>query len=103
MIKENDRQQRLDIKGIVPPRRRQKERPLRRKLREVLHGQRSALKVYSRRLQADLWFINEGLADPSDPVFGGRVITMAGLANMMKGGSPLHQAIQALLEESEQQ
>ena len=103
MMKEKDRQQTLDINGIVAPRRRQKDRLLRHRLKEVLHGKRPALKVYSRRLQADLWFVNEGLADPADATFGGRVITMAGLANMMKGGTPLSQAIQALLEESEQQ
>jgi four helix bundle protein len=45
----------------------QKDRVLKRKIGEVILGQRSFLKVHSEVLQTDFWFINEGLVNPQDP------------------------------------
>ena len=60
-----------------------KQSVLKRRLNEVITGSRPALKLFSKKLQADVWFINEGLVDLDKEVFQGRIITMAMLAEMM--------------------
>ena len=66
----------------------QKQRVLKRMLGEVILGLRPFLRVHSKALQADFWFVNEGLANPADPLFSGKVITMAMLAEIMTDGQP---------------
>jgi len=56
---------------------------LRRRIREVIYGQRPAVKIYSTRLQTDLWLVNEGLVDPLDTAFEGKAVTMQVLAEFM--------------------
>lgn len=56
---------------------------LRRKIREVIYGQRPAIKLYSTRLKTDFWLVNEGLADPLDTAFEGKAVTMQALAEFM--------------------
>jgi len=56
---------------------------LRRRIKEVIYGRRPAVKIYSSRLQSELWLVNEGLADPADALFAGKVITMQLLAELM--------------------
>jgi hypothetical protein len=56
---------------------------LRRRIKEVIYGRRPAVKIYSSRLQSELWLVNEGLADPADALFAGKAITMQVLAELM--------------------
>ncbi len=66
-----------------------KQSVLKRRLNEVITGSRPALKLFSKKLQTDIWFINEGLVDLDKEVFSGRVITMAMLAEMMDGNTTI--------------
>jgi len=77
-----------------------KQRLMKHKLNEVVFGHRPALKVYSKALQTDLWFINEGLVDPSDEAFQGRAITMDMLAQIMSSTGHLVREIEELLDQS---
>jgi hypothetical protein len=72
-------------------------RQLRRRLNQVILGRRPALRVYSKTLQTDFWFVNEGLADPADRRFSGKVITMEMLVEIMSSGRPFLPAIRELL------
>jgi hypothetical protein len=56
---------------------------LRSRIRDVIDGRRSFIRVYSTRLQCDFWLVNEGLADPAAEMFGGKAITMQVLAELM--------------------
>lgn len=62
---------------------RHRTRLLKRKISEVILGQRPFLKVHSEVLQTDLWIVNEGLVNPADQTFSGKVITMEMLAEIM--------------------
>jgi hypothetical protein len=58
------------------------------------------LRVYSKTLQTDFWFVNEGLADPADRRFSGKVVTMEMLVEIMSSGRPLLASIRGLLNAS---
>ena len=75
----------------------QKRCTLQRQISEVILGQRPFLKVHSKTLQKDLWFVNEGLANPTDPMFDGKIITMEMLAEIMSSGQPFLQAVEEFL------
>ncbi len=72
-------------------------RQLRRRLNQVILGRRPALRVYSRTLQTDFWFVNEGLVDPADRRFAGKVVTMEMLVEIMSSGRPFLPAVRELL------
>jgi hypothetical protein len=74
----------------------QKKRLVKRKLSEVILGKRSYLKVYSERLQTTFWFVNEGLADPTDKMFNGNVITMEMLAEIISTDQPIRRTVEEL-------
>lgn len=78
---------------------RQKSRALKRKLGEVILGLRPFLKVHSEVLQTDFWFINEGLADPADQMFCGKVITMEMFAEIMAARQPILRTVEELFKE----
>ena len=91
-------QQDLQLKTLdvfkTPTRRRKRRSPekqniLKCRLNEVITGKCPALKLFSKTLQGDVWFVNEGLVDLEKEVFPGRVITMAMLAEMMDGDSSM--------------
>jgi hypothetical protein len=63
-----------------------KQSVLKCRLNEVIMGKRATLKLFSKTLQSDVWFVNEGLVDPAKTTFSGHVITMAMLAEMMDNG-----------------
>ena len=77
----------------------QKHRILKRKLGEVIMGQRAFLRLHSESLQTDFWVVNEGLTDPADRLFSGKVITMAILAEIMTSQQPLLPAFEKLFRE----
>jgi hypothetical protein len=54
-----------------------------KQLNEVIYGQRSFLQVYSKTLQRSICFVNEGLMNPKDLDFDGKIITMEMLADMV--------------------
>ena len=54
-----------------------------KQLNEVIYGQRPFLQVYSNTLQRLICFVNEGLMNPEDLNFDGKVITMEMLADMI--------------------
>jgi len=74
----------------------QKQRILKRMLGEVILGLRPFLKVHSEVLDTDFWFVNEGLANPANQLFSGKVITMEMLADIMADGKPLSRTAQQL-------
>jgi hypothetical protein len=74
----------------------QKQRVLKRMLGEVILGLRPFLKVHSEVLQTDFWFVNEGLANPANQLFSGKVITMEMLADIMTDGQPVQRTAQQL-------
>jgi hypothetical protein len=78
---------------------RQKQRLVKRRLNEVIFGKRSYLNVYSEYLQASLWFVNEGLVDPADPMFKGKIITMEMLAEILTTDQPLLRAVEEMFRE----
>jgi hypothetical protein len=101
-IRQNPEQQVLEILDLAAQKKRtrsahQKQRILKHKLSQVLLGQCSALKVHSKTLQMDLWFVNEGLADPFDAVYEGKVVTMEMLARMLSDTVHLEQEIRRLV------
>jgi len=75
-------------------------RQLRRRLNQVILGRRPALRVYSRTLQTDLWFVNEGLVDPADHRFAGKVVTMEMLVEIMSSGRSFLPAVRELLNDN---
>jgi hypothetical protein len=107
-IRANPDQQVLEIFDLVPQKDRKKRRTsarrkqhlLKHRLNEVVFGKRSALRVYSKALQTDFWFVNEGLADPSDVAFQGRVVTMEMLAEIMSNAGQLAQGLRELIDSS---
>lgn len=78
---------------------RHKQRLVKRQLNEVIFGKRSYLNVYSEYLQASLWFVNEGLVDPADPMFKGKAITMEMLAEIMSANQPIFRTIEEMFKE----
>jgi hypothetical protein len=70
---------------------------LRRRIKEVIYGRRPAVKIYSSRLQSELWLVNEGLVDPADAVFAGKAITMQVLAELMLEREKSTQILQEIL------
>jgi len=86
----NPDQRTLDLLEVSSPQKKRirkdpadkQRRLLARKLYEVMHGQRPAVKVYSTKLQTHFWLVNEGLANPEDEKFGGNVISMEKLAKI---------------------
>ena len=101
-IRNNSKQQVLEIFDLAPQKKHtrsahQKQRILKHKLSQVLLGQRSALKVHSKTLQTDLWFVNEGLVDPCDVAYEGKVVTMAMLAKLLADGEHLGQEVRRLV------
>jgi hypothetical protein len=83
MLNKATEQQTLQIFDLHTRRRRRTPHVLRDRLNEVIFGRRKALRVHSKTLKTDIWFVNEGLVDPSDDKFRGTVITMADLAELM--------------------
>ena len=83
----NSDQQVLEIFDMPQKKRKRravnKKRLLEQQLNEVIMGIRPVLKTYSAVLKTDLWFVNEGLINPAEENFPGKVITMAMLAEMM--------------------
>ena len=77
----------------------QKQRALKRRLSEVILGQRPFLKVHSDVLKTDFWFVNEGLVNPADQMFDGKIITMEMLAEIMATRQPLLRTVEDLLKE----
>jgi hypothetical protein len=93
-MREKPEQEVLEIFGLSPQNKRKRSaHRLKYKLREVVFGHRSALKVYSNTLRTDFWFVNEGLVDPSDAAFEGKAVTMEMLAKMLSGTGHLGQEI----------
>ena len=90
MLSETTNQHTLEIFDIHS-RRRHTPHMLQRKLKEVIFGKRKALRVYSKALKTNIWFVNEGLVDPSDKNFNGAVITMAHLAEVLSDDQPASQ------------
>ena len=54
-----------------------------KRLNEVIYGQRPFLQVYSNTLQRSICFVNEGLMNPDDLDFDGKIITMEMLADIV--------------------
>ena len=98
MLSEITNQQTLEIFDIHPRRRRRTSHMLQRKLKEVIFGKRNALRVYSQTLETSIWFVNEGLVDPSAKNFDGAVITMARLAEILADDQPASQLANGILE-----
>ena len=96
MLSGTTNQQTLEIFDIHP-RRRRTPHTLQRKLKEVIFGKRKALRVYSQTLQTNIWFVNEGLIDPSDKNFNGAVITMTRLAEILADGQSASQLVNSIL------
>ena len=76
-----------------------KQRALKRRLGEVIWGQRPFLKVHSDALQTDLWFVNEGLVNPADQMFNGKAITMEMLVEIMTSRQPVLRTVEELFKE----
>ncbi|TFH01872.1 MAG: hypothetical protein E4H13_03705 [Calditrichales bacterium] len=87
---------------VVTTHKRQNQRILKRKLGEVILGQRPFLNVYSDALQTDIWFVNEGMVNPSDPLFVNRVITMNRLAEIIGSNDTILKTVEKLFGENQQ-
>ena len=74
----------------------QKQRSLKRKLSEVILGNRPYLNVYSDVLKTNFWFVNEGLVDPTDKMFAEKAITMEMLAEIMSSNQPILRTVEEL-------
>jgi hypothetical protein len=98
MLSEPTHQQTLEIFDIYPRRQRRTPQMLQRKLKEVIFGKRKALRVYSQTLKTNIWFVNEGLINPSEKNFDGAVITMERLAEVLADGHPPSQLANDILE-----
>ena len=90
MIKSAAKQQTVDI-FTLPIKKRARKRKhsladghllLMQKLNEVIYGQRSRLKVYSKILQKHFWLINEELINVDENDFDEEVITMKKLVEL---------------------
>ena len=79
----------------------QKQRALKRRLGEVIMGQRPFLKVHSDVLQINFWFVNEGLVNPADQMFNGKVITMEMLAEIMTARQPILSKVEELFGQNQ--
>ena len=95
-VKRTDRRQMLELFEFTTAKKPQLAR-LRRRIKEVIYGRRPAVKIYSSRLQSELWLVNEGLADPADAVFAGKAITMRVLAELMLEQDKSAQILQEIL------
>ena len=54
-----------------------------KQLNEVIYGLKPFLQVYSNTLQRSICFVNEGLMNPDDLNFDGKIITMEMLADIV--------------------
>lgn len=70
-----------------------------RRLNEVIYGIRPFLQVYSSELQHDICFVNEGLINPDEINFDGKIITMEMLAEIMTNENEFPRAVQDMLNE----
>ena len=86
---------------VVTTRKRQDQRILKRKLGEVILGRRPFLKVYSDALRTDIWFVNEGMVNPSDPLFVNRAITMNRLAEIIDSQDTVLKTVEKLFIENQ--
>ena len=77
-----------------------RKRILRRRLNEVILGRRPALRLYSKTLKSDCWFVNEGLVTPEYTAMPGKVITMEMLADLMNGDESLDHVLRHLLNDA---
>ena len=59
------------------------DKSVNKQLNEVLYGMRPFLQVYSNTLQQSICFVNEGLMNPDDLNFDGKIITMEMLADIV--------------------
>jgi hypothetical protein len=78
----------------IPPQKRTRKRKtsgktVNRQLNEVIYGQRPFLQVYSNTLQRLVCFVNEGLMNPDDLNFDGKIITMEMLAEIITNESTI--------------
>ena len=107
MILNDSKSQKTEIIDLFPQTKKEerkhageyKHRALKRKLGEVILGQRAFLKVRSESLQTDFWVVNEGLVDPADKMFNGKVITMDMLAEIMASRQPVLRTVEDLFKE----
>lgn len=91
--------------GVYSPRARRKRQTSQRRqhsliakrIKEVIYGQRPFYKVYSKTLQTDIWFVNEGMLNPDEEEFNGTIITMEMLSGILSDEKPLLPALEALL------
>jgi hypothetical protein len=97
MLSKATDQQTLEIFDLHTRRRRRTPHVLRGRLNEVIFGKRKALRVHSKTLKTDIWFVNEGLVDPSDETFSGTVITMAHLAELMGDANAVSRLAEQML------
>ncbi len=107
MILNDSKSQKTEIIDLFPQTKKEgrkragehKHRALKRKLGEVILGRRAFLKVHSESLQTDFWVVNEGLADPADPLFNGKVITMDMLAEIMASRQSFLRTVEELFRD----
>ena len=69
------------LSGGKRRKRREGRQLLARKIKEVIYGKRSAVRVYSQTLQKHLWIINEALTDPGR--YEGETVTMEDLVEII--------------------
>ncbi len=70
-----------------------------RQLNEVIYGNRPFLQVYSSALQHSICFVNEGLINPNEMDFDGKIITMEMLAEIMTNENEFPHVMQGMLSE----
>lgn len=68
-----------------------------RQLNEVIYGNRPFVQVYSNFLQRPVCFVNEGLINPDEINFDGKIITMEMLAEIVTNENELPLAIKNML------
>ncbi len=73
------------------------KKPVSRLLNEVIYGKRPFLQVYSNTLQHSICFVNEGLINPDDVKFDGKVITMEMLAEIVTDEEQVLQSVKNML------
>jgi len=67
------------------------------RLNEVIYGRKAFLHVYSNTLQQPICFVNEGLLNPVDLDFDGKVITMKMLADIVSNEEQVLHNLQDIL------
>jgi len=84
-----------------PPKRKLKRKAagklIARQLNEVIYGTRPYIEVYSKTLQHHICFVNEGLINPHDINFDGKIITMKMLADIASNSKDVVGNVQAML------